>query len=628
MKKLIFLVVLTFPMAVFSQKTASKPIPAVLTEKEQKLQIQKFQVVSMVEKTAEEAVFYEDKNTAVQVMSEAADLLWNENPVQSTKWLTKAWKTIDEVTESPKDEKMQEFFNDSDKSRLRTVVLGVAQKRDTKLADKFLKEIAAKEPDETKNKGAFDEKTARSEQLLRLAQQAVETNPNLAFSLAERSLVDGISYSLQNVLTSLRQKEVNLANRLFDEALARFTNTTSDTSEAQILTGYLFKSGVTVGINSSGGTILVLNPEQENLPAVAQGEPLRTGKFLNAVYQKFFIRPISLDSPESKILAEKILLLGSSVVGYYNQYAPELAQPTTAFLAQLQNQISPNNQNQSPENESKLDSLPENATAEERYDALIENLVEKAEKEIDPVAKKIAFINAALTTKSEDYLRGIKIAKEIDDDSLKEDAVSFLLYRAALFFVSKNEIGRAEELAPQIKEILRRSVVKIAIAQSLLERQKDKKIEQFQLDLEKQRAFGLLSDVERDLRKEDASQNTVKILLGAATVMAKFDKTQSLGLFERAVQAINKIENYNPKNDSAPRLGIDLSKTSSITVENPKIGFGFRSEVELLIEPAFEQVVSIVERLSRKEVRGNGRLEVAKLFFQKNKDTLNQKLSR
>lgn len=625
MKKLLFLVILVFPLLVFSQKPVPKITPKVLTEKEQKIQIQKAQVILMVEKTADEAVFYEDKNTAIEVMSEAADLLWNENPAQSAKWLTKAWKTIDEVTESPKDEKMREFFNSSDKSRLQTVVLGVAQKRDTKLAEKFLKEIAAQEPDKTENKGAFDEKTARSEQLLRLAQQAVETNPNLAFSLAERSLVDGISYSLQNVLTSLRQKDVNMANRLFDEALTRFTNTASDTSEAQVLTGYLFRSGVTVGTNSGGGMILVVNPAQQNLPAVAQIEPLRTKNFLSAAYQKFFTRPILPDTPESKSLAGNILLLGRSLIGHYNQYAPELAQPTATFLAQLQNQISPNNQNQSPEKESKSSDLPKDTTAEERYDALIEDLVEKAENETDPVAKKLAFINAALSTKPEDYVRAIKIAKEIDDDNLQEDAVSFLQYRAALYFISKNETTRAEELAPQIKEVLRRSVVKIAVAQSLLERQKDKKVEQFQLDLEKQRAFNLLNDVERDLRKEDSSQNIIRILLGATSVMAKFDKTQSLGLFEQAVQAVNKIENYNPKNDSAPRLGIDISKTSGITVENPKIGFGFRSAIEPLIESDFDQIVSIVDRLSRKEVRGVSRLEVAKLFFQKNKDTSSQK---
>jgi hypothetical protein len=134
-----------------------------------------------------------------------------------------------------------------------------------------------------------------------------------------------------------------------------------------------------------------------------------------------------------------------------------------------------------------------------------------------------------------------------------------------------------------------------------------------------------LDEVERDLRKEDVSQNMVKTLFGTAGIMAKFDQTQALSFVEQAIQAINKIENYNLKNDSAPRLGIEISKTSSTTVRNPKIGFGFRSAIEPLIEANFEQITLIIERFAAKEVKGIGYLEFAKLFFQKNKEALTHK---
>ncbi len=136
MKKLAIVIILsTFSLSIFAQKTAPKLTPKVLTEKEQKLLSQKFQAISMVTKTAEEATFWEDKKSAVEALTDAADLLWEENANQSAKWLTKAWNTIDEVTESPKDEKMGKFFNRSDKSSLRAAVLKVADKRDTQLAE-------------------------------------------------------------------------------------------------------------------------------------------------------------------------------------------------------------------------------------------------------------------------------------------------------------------------------------------------------------------------------------------------------------------------------------------------------------------------------------------------------------
>ncbi len=622
MKKIPFLaIILLSSISVFAQKAAPQPTPKVFTEKEQKLLSQKFQAISMVTKTAEEATFWEDKKAAVEALADAADLLWDENANQSIKWLTKAWNMIDEVPESPKDEKMSEFFNRSDKAGLRATVLKVAYKRDTPLAEKFIKQLTDKEPNEKKDKGAFDDKSARSEQLLTLALQAVETNPNLAFSLAQRSLADGISFTFQTVLTSLRQKDVNLANRLFDLALARL----SSPDEAQTLAGYLFKSGFTFATNSSGGMILAVNPNQQDLPPVAASEPNRVRNFLSAVYQTFFSRPITLETPESKRKAENLLVLGGLIIGKYEIYSPELSPSMKKNLSQLQSQLYPNRQqSQSSENYSRLRDLPKDATKEQRYDAMIADLEDKADSETDPIAKKLAYIRAALATEAEDYKRAVSIAKKIEDEDLQQDVVSFVIYRAALKFVEKREIETAEELAPQIKETLRRSVVKIAVAQALLEPKKDKKIEPAQLELEKQRAYSLLNDVQRDLQNEDASLNLIKTFFGATTVLAKFDKAQALSSLEQAVQMINKSEKFNLKDNAAPKLGIDISKTSSATVAAPRIGFGYNNAVENLVETDFEQVAAIVERLAAKEIRGVGRIETARLFFQKNKDLIAQ----
>jgi hypothetical protein len=268
--------------------------------------------------------------------------------------------------------------------------------------------------------------------------------------------------------------------------------------------------------------------------------------------------------------------------------------------------------------------LPKNATKEEMYEALITDLEEKADKETDPVAKKIAYLKAAVSTNAEDYKRAVKITKKIDDDNLSADAVSFILYRAALYFVEKKEIETAEELAPQITEPLRRSVVKTAVAQFLLQ-PVGKKREQFEIDLLKQKAFALLNEVERDLQKQDVSLNAVKTFFGMMTVSVKFDKFRTISSLESLVQKINKLEDFNIRQTSAPNLGIDISSASSATVATPKIGFGFRSAIEPLIETEFDQISSIVERFSAKQVRGAGRIELAKLFFQKNKELLKGK---
>lgn len=104
-------------------------------------------------------------------------------------------------------------------------------------------------------------------------------------------------------------------------------------------------------------------------------------------------------------------------------------------------------------------------TKEELYDERISELEDEAEKQSNPIARKMGYVKAALATKAEDYNRAKRIAEKIDDDvTLRSEVVSFLLYRGALFLIEKAEIERAAELAPQISDVLRRSVVRIAIA--------------------------------------------------------------------------------------------------------------------------------------------------------------------
>ncbi len=601
------------------------------SEKELKRQRQRLQAISMVEQTAAEAPLWNEKKAAVQVLADAADLLWDETPSQGAKWLVKAWALIDQVTEPAKNEKMNEFFNPSVRAELRTAVLSVARKHDAQLAERFLKQLAENEPGEKKDRGVFDDRTARSEQLLRLAQQAIDANPDLAFSLAESSLADGISQGLQNVLTTLRKKNVDLANRLFDLALARFSSSTPDPSEAQILAGYLFQSGFTFSANSSGQTILVLNPDQRNLPAVALVEPQRARNFLVAVYQSLLARPISVDTNEGKLRGQRLLVLGSRILGRYNTFAPELAQPAQGFLAQLRRQLGITDETGSVAGASRstannADTTTKPLTKEELYEKRLTELEDRADNESNASFKKLAYVQAALAAKPEDYQRAKRIAGKITDDYLRADAVSFVLYRAALFFVEKEEIEKAVDIAPQISDVLRRAVVKIAIAQRLIT-SKPEKGEAGEVSLKQQRAFDLLVDIERDLRKEEPSANAVKIALGRTAVLAKLDEAQALLSLEQAVQMINKLDSFDLRDRAAPDLGLAASATSGATVARPKTGFDFRSAVEPFIKTHFEQISAVTDRLMPKEVNGVGRLEVAKLFLQKSNDSSQRQLS-
>ncbi|MGZ5435825.1 MAG: hypothetical protein ACXWID_13805 [Pyrinomonadaceae bacterium] len=578
------------------------------TEEDLKLQREHLQAISMVQQSGDEALLWDNKKAAIQVLADAADLLWADSPSRGTNWLTKAWELIDKVSGMPKDEKLKDFFTRSDQSELRNIVLSVARRRDPELAEKFLKQLSQKEPREKKDRGAFDDRTARSEQLLQMAQQAVESTPEVAFSLAERSLADGISYSLQSVLIGLRKKNAELANRLFDMAVARFRSFPSDPSEAQVLAGYLFQSGFTFSTNSSGQTILAVNPTQRNLPAVAASEPQRARNFLVAVYEVLLTRPSALDSAEGKQRAQQTLVLGNRLAGPYRTFAPELVPSVQGFMASLQRQLmfdaGENGLSEAHRPATPSVNTTKRSSSEEIYERRMSELEDNAEKQSNPIARKLAYVEAAVATRPDEYQRGKRIAEKIDDDNLRPDVVSFLLYRGALFLIQKSELDKAAELAPKISDVARRAVVKIAIARSLSSDA-----------LDQERALALLNDVERDLRKEEPSARVAKIALGRAALMAKLDKEQALPALEQAVAIINKLDAFDLRDEAAPDLGLAAFSAADATLAAPRLGFSFRSAIGPLVPAQFERVAAVAGRFTARELSALARLETAKLFL-------------
>ena len=575
----------------------------------------------MIEEVGSEAELWDDKRSAVEALATAADLLWDRNPARARRWLRRAWDSVDQVTESEQNPVLKEFVRQSDRAQLKSFVLKIAHNHDPELADKFVEQIAEQQPEQKKDRGAFDDRTARSEQLLWLAQQALESNPRLAFDLAQRSLTDGLSFSLQNLMTELRKKNVELSNRLFDLALARFSSVAPDALEAEVLAGYLFQPGMSFSSNSAGQVIMVMNPMLRNESAVFKTEPERSRRFLLAAYQAFFTRPLPLETQEEKQRAQKVWVFANRNLSRYESVAPEFSVPLKSYLAQLESKLFPEGRGDPFRNNRKPGSEPPKSE-KELYESRIANLEERAEKTADPAARNLAYVEAALAVDAEDYLRAETIAEKISEGTLKADAISFVQYRAALSFVRKKEFDKATELTPRIANQPSRAIVKIAIAQSLVGNQNSKGAESEEEKLAQQRGFDLLNEVERDLRKEEPSTNIAKILLGRVALIARLDSDQGLVALEEALQSINKLDRFNLRNAFAPRMGIKGSWRSESLADAPRIGFSFHSAIEPMILAEFENLLNLTDRLKVREVRGLAKLEIARLYLDKEKQTV------
>jgi hypothetical protein len=548
-------------------------------------------------------------------LGEAADLLWDETP-SARGWLIKAWDLIEQVDERENSGELRRIWRGSQRSSLQTRILTVTRKHDPQLAERFLQALETDKTDEKRERGVFDDRTARSEQLLRLALAAMDANPASALSLAERSLQDGISFNLQTVLLRLRQKDPNLANRLFDSTLARLMNSPSTFSENQILASYLFKPGEVLAQLPNGNTSVAVVQTRQPAQTPAEADPDRARRFLTVVQHMMLSVPLPIE--EQNPQAGEFVLLAASLAPPFQIYAPELWPSIQARSAQFAAKLPPQaTRPSSSDAENVSEALRSGASAGEINRLLVTALEKDAERQSNPIARKLKFAEAALATEAKDFDRGKGLAGRIEnDDELRDQIVRLLSYRAAMTFLNDNNLRSAEEAALLIPSSSERALALIAVAQKLAAFNPQSEEERLHVATNRQHAIELLFEADKSLKREGGSAQIAKIRLGKIAVSNLVDITQAFSDFEQAIVAINRLDKFDPTDGSAPRFGIEGFPTTNLTIPRLEFGFGFRNALEPLIKEDFDLTAATVERLSSPSVRGTCRLEIARQVLQ------------
>lgn len=500
------------------------------------------QALGLVEQTATEAAKWDDKTAAVRVLTDAADLFWDEDAPTARRWLLKAWNTTDAIEEQPNDEKTRQFWRGGKRSGLKNVVLQVAVRRDSKFADKLLEKLNDEADDE--KRGAFDDRTRKSEQLLQLAIFSIKDNPQLAAQLAEQSLADNVSFNFLTVLVLLKQRDETAANQLFDRAARIANNSGAQLSELQILQSYLFQPGA-VFANDAGGNRILAVVAGQNPNAAPAVNATRARNFLTIAHRILLGFPPPAGENVDTAAARDFVLLATTLAPRFQTYAPDLAESVAVraalFAARLQPVESASNKTATTEQTESTKKL----TPEERLQKYLDDLEAKADAESDPTAKKLAYAELAVKTRAEDFEKAARVAKKIEDEKLREQVLTFVLYRASLKFLEKGDIEKAVELADKTPQSLNKAVAQIAIAQNLIDAKPAAKEERFAADLRRQQALYLLFAAEKSINREETSADAAKAALGRVAVLSQLDKFQALAALSETFALINRLDKFD-----------------------------------------------------------------------------------
>ena len=559
-------------------------------------------VYEVLNSTADEAKKWDDKAIAARTQAQIADLIWDNDPENATTYLKAAWAATS-IVEEPKRERSA-FVNPSLRNAVRREVLLVARKRAPELAEKWLQELVeeSKAADKAEG-GTFDDRTARSAVLLQMAQQLVADNPKGASELLIESLRDGISFNFQSVLLRIYQKEPELAEDVFRAAVARLrTAGMIDPNELLTLYSYLYTPGRVFGANTSdnrnrtqlalGGPRVSVAPGRQN-PALAR-------EFLEVASDVLLAAPVP-DGPYALITTRRLV---SSIGTLLREVREQL--PEKAALLQARAQHLDSEARFSNEPIPRKPDIPEYQPGESKEsfaERRVDLLEESAAKGRDLLTRDIGYAKAAVATTVERYERGLDLAGKVEDKFLRDGVRNWLLYRAALHFISNGNLDEARRLNAKNEDAVARAVCLVAGAQKLVQ------------DDDTDRASEWLREAGTLVRKSDASESMARIALGIVSTYGSFDKQASLDWLLYAVKLMRKTPPSSLNDDRAPEpkgLG-GLTPFGEVTGNTS--GFSLQSAIVVFPRNQFDQVLYVLNDMTPQEARGIAVLTLCRNFL-------------
>lgn len=372
--------------------------------------------------------------------------------------------------------------------------------------------------------------TSASTLYLRIASELIRSNPSLAVELATRSLANGISPDTLLFLASLRKVDIPSANRFFVAALRSCQiRGARDVNELLLLYAYVF----------SPLRVPTVVPQGIALLNIAGYLDLVQNYPVDAVLAQQYLESVShiLSNP-LRYNAGNIETLTLGVEGDFyvlNIIEPWVAtyQPMkAAAIAERRNLVASYMRSSQREAAFSAADLWKNST---KYSGAKETteeyLINKAEAATDPKRKDQLYFRAALAVvRLKKYETAFDIVQRISAD-YNDKAKQFLRFEIALQKIKDHQFSDAEKLARMDNLLARRAYIFILIADGLIQE-------------DSSRALQYLDEVQHLVERLSDEKEKLSVLIGAASVYARFDTVRASEILQQIIQHANKVQDF------------------------------------------------------------------------------------
>jgi hypothetical protein len=559
-----FLVSLSFAQQVNSQNRKA-PENTKASQPPKPVSDLKQQALNAINNEIDRAKRYDYLRDRIALWTQAADIIWGHDSQEAKRLLRDAYALTKEATAavSENDGKyVVALKNDKLQRSLRTEILLVAQRRDTKLfkelIDSFEKEDVERLEKLRNSPTLFGSSSFAKRQLAAVAVALAETDPQQAVEYAIASLGFGVPQEFSEIYKALLASDPAYARQLFSEATNRFLSDNSlNLYDGLILSGYLNLTRVSAA-------------DREIAQRLLQGAFVREQRVWQALQEQRLT---------DQNLSEVVLGTSQALYRLFQVHYPERLGEVEGFIRQVSLALS------------KPAEFADEKISESKSFNDADLLLEQAEREKSEENRNALYLEAALAfARKKDFVRALDAASRATDETKREAVENYIRRQQAEHLIEKNDFYEAVKVIEKIQEPELRAEITVIFAKKA--RQKKENFLATQVLLDTQKLLGKLLG--------SASEARAFLWLGSA--YASFDPVVGLDLMWSAVRRANQTRDFTELNPTPKIVHLGGKSNQAVIIGDSK--GDFRAGFKVLAKQNFVQALFLAEIFENKFLRG------------------------
>jgi hypothetical protein len=412
---------------------------------------------------------------------------------------------------------------------LRSEVLRLAAKRDSKLGEEFLKKLAEAEEEAAKDSAArFDPAGAPIEaaKRLQLARRLLDDG------LIERAMafatpaLGSVNRDSINFLSALREKNAAAADQAFVALLARAQrDPTADANTVSGLSSYAFTPFLYLSFSKDGGASM----SQEKRDTPAPGLPAAVLKSFFGVASDILLRPLAPPDQDQTTTGRvgKYMII-RRLLPLFEQHAPEQAQVLKTQMAALSGDVPPNQR--TGENRAITRGIVPEDVSRNPLDRMQERLDRaRTSEERDAIYADYAVV---LGGKGDPKAR--ELVDKIEDGELRKNVRGYIDFEVAKQAINNGDALEAARIAKSGELTSPQRIWTYTRASRIL------------IKTDPTRAVELLDDAAAEARRiEGSNPDRARGLFAVATLLMQADRVRAWEVVGEALKAANGSEAFS-----------------------------------------------------------------------------------